>query len=293
MTLLSIWILFADDLRLGACPKSADLYFFLSFLVCFAIFTAEIALTCYAKDKYLGSYFFYMDMISTVSILVSVEWISDYVFDTHSSVRGPTIKRQADRISVALRIAARASRIMRLMRVLKRLRVDKLLKAAALVKITKKREEAETTERGKLKQYIAKLEENRGSYKRQTTAQAKELHSTAPADDKKKDGLLERPTESPKKHFERAISDNKLSDDDIDQIIEDLVKYDFEMSLQEQEADEGEPKETNLGKHVTYNVMKILITIMLLIVLSIPLFIATTYSNEYKSQNAALDLLVT
>jgi hypothetical protein len=39
------------------------------------LFALEIIVTCYAKPEYIGSFFFYLDIVSTITMIPDCEWI--------------------------------------------------------------------------------------------------------------------------------------------------------------------------------------------------------------------------
>lgn len=75
MTVITIYSLFFDDIRIIAFPKSSDNVFFSLTLISFTAFTAEILLSCLAIDGYFNSFFFWLDVISTVTMLPDCGWI--------------------------------------------------------------------------------------------------------------------------------------------------------------------------------------------------------------------------
>lgn len=280
-TVLTFWILVGDDFRWAFAAKSADPYFFASFFICFALFLLEIALSLYSKDRYMGSFFFYLDLVATISILIDVDWLSFYVFNISKGRGESTLKEVVERISLALRIAARVSRILKFLRVLRMLRFVKVLKNAQVMRKSKKKEEEEATERGKLQQYIIELENSKSKY-------SAELKSPVRGNRSKQ--YLEPPTPSPQK--ESKLTDGKpATEDEINEIIEDLLMYQEELMINEEDQEEQEAKVTLLGKHVMYSVTKILITLMLFIVITVPIFVTGSYRVDYRPQVASVDLL--
>ena len=83
--LITIYALLADDIRVSVFGKWADTYFYIGTIFCFIIFTVEFLLSSYAKKDYMFSFFFYLDFVSTLSLLFDIGWITDLVFDTNSS----------------------------------------------------------------------------------------------------------------------------------------------------------------------------------------------------------------
>jgi len=77
MTAITIYALFFDDIRILLFPKEADNFFFAATLIGIILFTAEIVATSYSKDDYINSFFFWLDIISTVSMIPDCGWIWD------------------------------------------------------------------------------------------------------------------------------------------------------------------------------------------------------------------------
>lgn len=77
MTIITIYALFFDDLRVLAFPKEADPIFYAITLFGMICFTIEIILASYAKEEYLLSFFFWLDIISTLSMVPDIGWVRD------------------------------------------------------------------------------------------------------------------------------------------------------------------------------------------------------------------------
>ena len=74
MAIITLYALFGDDIRLSAAPVSADIVFYnLSFAV-LIIYTIEFMVNCLAKPLYIGSFYFWLDLVSTASLIVDVGW---------------------------------------------------------------------------------------------------------------------------------------------------------------------------------------------------------------------------
>lgn len=95
MSLFTIWALFSDDIRLAAAPKEADETFVIIISIAFFLFFIECLAGCYYKPGYLelpsftpvpgetifgkikricnlGSFYFWLDIIATVSLIFEV-----------------------------------------------------------------------------------------------------------------------------------------------------------------------------------------------------------------------------
>lgn len=78
MTLITIYALFFDDIRMMAFPKSMDDLFFGITLACMIMFGTEIILASIGKgDQYTCTFIFWLDVVSTVSMIPDCGWIWD------------------------------------------------------------------------------------------------------------------------------------------------------------------------------------------------------------------------
>jgi hypothetical protein len=78
MTIITFYALFFDDIRLVAFTKSDDDYFFAVTTSCLFFFSFEIVLASYSKkDEYWLSFFFWLDVVSTLSLIPDIGWIMD------------------------------------------------------------------------------------------------------------------------------------------------------------------------------------------------------------------------
>lgn len=74
-TLVTIYALFFDDIRILGIDQAYDDVFNGLTLAGMILFALEIIVTCYAKPEYIGSFFFYLDIISTITMIPDCEWI--------------------------------------------------------------------------------------------------------------------------------------------------------------------------------------------------------------------------
>jgi hypothetical protein len=73
MLLVTVYALCGEDLKLLFFPPEDDLVFMWLNVVALIIFSVELVLTAYAKKDYFGSLIFWLDIISTISILTDIE----------------------------------------------------------------------------------------------------------------------------------------------------------------------------------------------------------------------------
>ena len=144
MTVVTIYTLFFDDIRVLLIPKSADDAFFSITVLCFLLFLFEIVLSCIVKKGYTFSFFFWLDMLATFSMIFDIGWLMDN-FNNASQADSAGSLAQSSR-------AARVTRIVRLVRLIRLVRIVKLYKQAKMAQ--QKREEAK----------LKKLREEKGKH---------------------------------------------------------------------------------------------------------------------------------
>jgi hypothetical protein len=57
--------------------KDEDLYFYIGFIVSFTLFTAEIVVNSIVVDEFKYSFFFWLDIIATLSLIPDIRWLID------------------------------------------------------------------------------------------------------------------------------------------------------------------------------------------------------------------------
>jgi len=75
MTVLTLFALFGDDFRLWFAQKDADVYFFAILTISFILFFFEILINSGVQDDFKYSFFFWLDIIATASLLIDIEFI--------------------------------------------------------------------------------------------------------------------------------------------------------------------------------------------------------------------------
>ena len=72
LLIVTVWALFGDDIRLIAFAEPDDGIFLILVYLCMAIFTLEMILGSIAKQGYLNSFYFWLDMVATLSFLMDI-----------------------------------------------------------------------------------------------------------------------------------------------------------------------------------------------------------------------------
>ena len=61
-----------NKFRVMSTDKSYDIGFDIVTIICLIMFSVEIFLACFARIGYLGSFFFWLDFISTISLILDI-----------------------------------------------------------------------------------------------------------------------------------------------------------------------------------------------------------------------------
>eukprot|EP00450_Noctiluca_scintillans_P007055 CAMPEP_0194486964 /NCGR_PEP_ID=MMETSP0253-20130528/7420_1 /TAXON_ID=2966 /ORGANISM="Noctiluca scintillans" /LENGTH=927 /DNA_ID=CAMNT_0039327117 /DNA_START=21 /DNA_END=2804 /DNA_ORIENTATION=+ len=118
-TLLTIYALIGDDLRKRFTNKPADDYFNAGTLVCIVIFSLDIFLSVIGKDDYFMGFFFWLDLISTASLVLDLTFVFDWISESSEDDVNELSGAQTARIG---------ARLVRIVRVIRLIRIFKLFK---------------------------------------------------------------------------------------------------------------------------------------------------------------------
>lgn len=72
VTLITVYALFGDDCRVLTTTKSADIYFDIVTIIAMVTFLLEMLLAMLSKISYTCSFYFWLDLISTISLLLDI-----------------------------------------------------------------------------------------------------------------------------------------------------------------------------------------------------------------------------
>ena len=73
---LIVYALFADDIKVISFNKKVDDYFDSITIFCMICFLFEISLSIYCTPNYLNSFFFWLDLLSTFSLILDLAWVN-------------------------------------------------------------------------------------------------------------------------------------------------------------------------------------------------------------------------
>ena len=95
------------------------------------MFLIEISLASFAQKDYINSFFFWLDLIATISLIQEIDWIFTPLLNigsSHDSV-GTSSNAAAHAVAKATS-AGRITRVLRVVRIIRLIRIVKLYKSA-------------------------------------------------------------------------------------------------------------------------------------------------------------------
>jgi hypothetical protein len=125
---LTIFTLYANDLRISCMPKSADGIIEGLLFTCFLLFMTEMCVLSWVQPKYLNSVFFWLDLIALFSLIPDVPFFAEAIFGSESNIQDMSVTR-ATRTA---RIGSQAGRFFRLIKVTRLLRLLRMLRLLRL-----------------------------------------------------------------------------------------------------------------------------------------------------------------
>lgn len=99
MTLWTFYALFGDDIRMLSTDNRTDAIFSSLTIAAMAFYTIEIILSCISKPDYLWSFYFWLDVVSTATMIMDIGWLMDPIL----TGGGSTAAKQVKKVSVMTR----------------------------------------------------------------------------------------------------------------------------------------------------------------------------------------------
>ena len=168
MSVVTLYTLFLDDIRTIFIGKDKDEIFFGITLLCFIIFMVEIIIGATCRQIYFLTFFFWLDLISTLSMLPDIGWFWDIVVGGGNNVQAGNAAQLAKTSR-----AGRVTRVIRVIRLIRLIRIVKLYKQAKLAQ--KKVEDDEKKVRYEdAKKKMAEMAAKKKSIKKTTNYEQKQ-----------------------------------------------------------------------------------------------------------------------
>lgn len=132
MMLITIYVLFISDINTAFMSTDSDVPISYTQLACFILFLIEIVMNVFVEKDYFMSFFFWLDIISTISILLDIDFIMNPLFNSGGTdvvVSGSSKSNKSTRSVAKAASAGRVTRILRIVRIIRIIRIVKLYKA--------------------------------------------------------------------------------------------------------------------------------------------------------------------
>lgn len=148
MMLVTIYALIGDDFRAWFSSSQSDPYFWAALCFSLVAFTIEIMVNSCVIDDFKWSFFFWLDIIATLSIIMDIPWITDSVnLAVGSNPSYLAVDVNFSAVNGKSRSFAKVTKILKSLRLIRLIRIIKLYKYA--VKTSEGNEEAKMREQQK------------------------------------------------------------------------------------------------------------------------------------------------
>ena len=125
MIFVTFYTLFSDDIRISSFPMTADSVFFGLSCCALAFFGIEMILCFIFKPEYRWSFYFWLDLIATISIIPDIGWFWDPIVGLKSGSGS-----QISNAGQSSRAGTKSTRAIRVVRLIRLMRIAKLYKHA-------------------------------------------------------------------------------------------------------------------------------------------------------------------
>lgn len=133
MGVITIYILFADDIKLLTTKSETDWIFSIIVILIIFLYSVEFTLSCLVVPNYNWSFYFWLDFLSVIAMFLDVDWVYEGLIYGMSGQDGS--KRSQNKNAKTLssifragRAAKIGSRAIRVLRIVRLLRLNKLYK---------------------------------------------------------------------------------------------------------------------------------------------------------------------
>lgn len=142
-TSFTIFSLFSDDLRTIVASVTTDYIFWYFTCIIFSFFMMEIVLGSLFQKNYFCGFYFWLDLVSTLTMLLDIGWINSAIFGTSA----PSVFQKGKsglviaRAARASKIGSKAGRLIRILRLIRLIRLAKLKKISDKIELKTKTKE--------------------------------------------------------------------------------------------------------------------------------------------------------
>ena len=116
-------------MRLASTSKGADIYFTVGLVISFVLFCMEILASSVAIDDYKYSFYFYLDILATLSIISDLQFLLDFFARILSmSVSQDEVNAIPGVMHIENEINAKIQQIVKALKLVRLIRIIKLYK---------------------------------------------------------------------------------------------------------------------------------------------------------------------
>lgn len=116
-------------MRVWLTTKEADPYFYSGLIVSFVLFSTEIFINSLVQPEFKYSFFFYLDIIATLSLIPDIIWISDVIGGiVNSQPSYLSVNAIPGEVSVESATSSRVQKVVKALRLIRLVRIIKLYK---------------------------------------------------------------------------------------------------------------------------------------------------------------------
>ena len=139
MLVITLFVLFASDLQSAILPSSIDDFFNTIQLICLFLFIIELLLAILFLDNYNLTFYFWLDLISTLSLVIEINGVMDFILNIFISDSTDVETTETGNSATAGKLSKatktwKVTRVVRLVRIVRLIRIVKLYKTAMLAK---------------------------------------------------------------------------------------------------------------------------------------------------------------
>lgn len=151
MGIITIYILFSDDIKLLTTSRETDYIFSIICILVIFIYSFEFTLCCLVVEKYNWNFYFWLDFLSIIAMFLDVDWIYDgLIYGISGQDRTKRSQNNNAKTLGSIFRAGRAakigSRAIRVLRIVRLLRLNKLYNNSE--KYLQRKRELEKAKRG-------------------------------------------------------------------------------------------------------------------------------------------------
>ena len=148
MSFVTIFALFSTDIQIAFLRTEVDLAFNIIQILIMCIYALEFNLNCIVRDEYLLSFYFWLDMISTLTLFQDIDYIMNPLmgYEPISNSKIQKNLKKSERVSTAVSqvsSATRATRVLRVVRIARLFRMIKIYKSVLQAKVNKEKQQNE------------------------------------------------------------------------------------------------------------------------------------------------------